>query len=420
MSTPATKSRTRPANAAVPPEPAAICFGPRVAFSASTASGSEALPQRILIAKWGENEGRTSGAKLKVNEITAAALPRVMDRLGLDLVPLDFEHQSHKGHANYVPPPQLDVAGHGTVEVVPGEGIYFNVRGYTPMGQAKAVNYPDVSGVFIPDAAGNVLAVSSVALTLQGDIQGAHFSQAQAFSAWLALHTGQPTAAITMDETLMGQLRELLDLSDESSVKDVSEALEEVLAAQRKPAAPKPDGKAAKEASEVNTPPAPEVKDPTTQPENTMSKETTPAPAAAPSGGSLEQKLDRVIDLLSSQHSAAQAASAAAAHNTAVDAVFASATHAGKVIPAALKRKDDKGQYVFAAADVEAVLTDLPSGQVPTEHKTPETVMAGVSATASQPAEDFVRVSLGIDPDAWKKGGIPCSAARTSAKAVVA
>jgi hypothetical protein len=392
-----------------------------VAFSASAGAGNDALPQRILIAKWGENAGRTSGAKLKVNEVTAAALPRVMDRLGLDLVPLDFEHQSHKGHANYVPPPQLDVAGHGTVEVVAGEGIYFNVRSYTPVGQAKAVNYPDVSGVFIPDAEGNVLAVSSVALTLQGDIQGAHFSQAQAFSAWLALHTGQPAAAITMDETLMGQLRELLDLSDDSSAKDVSEALEEVLAAQRKPVAPKPDGKAVKEASEVNESAAPETKDPTTQPDTAMSKETTPAPAAAPaSGGSLEQKIDKVIDLLSSQHTAAQAASATAAHNTAVDAVFASATQAGKVIPAGLKRKDDKGQYVFAAADVEEVLKELPGGQVPTEHRTPETVMAGVSATASQPAEDFVRVSLGIDPDAWKKGGIPCSAARTSEKAVVA
>lgn len=440
MSKPATKNpRTNATTEA--PQPAAVCFGPRVAFSAKAPSSNDGLPQRILIAKWGENAGRTSGAKLKVNEVTAAALPRVMDRMGLDLIPLDFEHQSHKGHANYVAPPQLDVAGHGTIEVVAGEGIYFNVRGYTPVGSQKAVNYPDVSGVFFPDDKGNVLAVSSVALTLQGDIAGAHFSEApQAFSAWLALHTAQPAAAITADEMLMGQLRELLDLSDEASAKDVSESLEEVLAVRRAPARMKPTAEAAPgvteatevtgetssahKAEETNAPTAPAVKDPkstppdTTQPDNAMSLPTTPL--AASDLAATNQKLDKLIDLMTTQQGAAQAASALAAHNTAVEAVFASATQLGKVIPAALKRKDDKGQYVFAAADVEGILKDLPGGQVPTEHHTPETVLAGVSATASQSAEELVRVHLGVDKDAWTKGGIPCRSALVRTNAIVA
>lgn len=429
MSKPATKNP--PTNETTEaPQPAAVCFGPRVAFSAKAPSSNDGLPQRILIAKWGENAGRTSGAKLRVNEVTAAALPRVMDRMGLDLIPLDFEHQSHKGHANYVAPPQLDVAGHGTIEVVAGEGIYFNVRGYTPVGSQKAVNYPDVSGVFFPDDKGNVLAVSSVALTLQGDIAGAHFSEApQAFSAWLALHTAQPAAAITADEMLMGQLRELLDLGDEASAKDVSESLEAVLAARREPARMKLTAEAGKsspdpQAEETNAPTAPAVKDPkstppdTTQPDKDMSQPTTPP--AAPDLAATNQKLDKLIDLMTSQQGAAQAASALAAHNTAVEAVFASATQLGKVIPAALKRKDDKGQYVFAAADVEGILKDLPGGQVPTEHHTPETVLAGVSATASQSAEELVRVHLGVDKDAWKKGGIPCRSAAVRTDAVVA
>jgi phage I-like protein len=138
---------------------------------------SENLPTRFKILNWGKNIGRTSGAEVNVTEKTVAALASNHQAAALDTIPLDYEHQSFPGHPHYKTPPH-HYAAHGTVEVIPNDGIYFNVSEYTPNGQEFASSYKDVSAVVALSENGDVLLVKSVALTQAGDIENMEFTQA--------------------------------------------------------------------------------------------------------------------------------------------------------------------------------------------------------------------------------------------------
>lgn len=139
--------------------------------------GAEAgLPQRIKILAWGENLGRTTGARVIVGDKSVEAVPVYHAALGMDTVLLDYEHQSFPDHPNFKPDPR-DVPGHGQIEIVPGDGVYLSGVTYTPSGQAHAANYQDVSAVAHLDDEGNLLYVSSVALTQYGDVAGLPFAE---------------------------------------------------------------------------------------------------------------------------------------------------------------------------------------------------------------------------------------------------
>lgn len=141
-------------------------------------TGAE-LPQRIKILEWGENVGRTTNARINVGPITLAALAANQAAAACDIVPLDYEHQSVPGHPNYVPDPR-EVAAHGPVEVIEGDGVYFSAADYTPSGAKFAPNYRDVSAVGFLDADSNLLLIHSVALTQRGDVAGMEFVAASA------------------------------------------------------------------------------------------------------------------------------------------------------------------------------------------------------------------------------------------------
>lgn len=183
-----------------------------------------ALPRRIKILDWGENKGRTTGSRILVNEVTTAALTANQERFAHDLVELDFEHQSFKAHPNFQAHPRHSAA-HGKIEVVAGDGVYLSALSYTPKGQEHAANYPDVSAVAHCDAAGNLVFVSSVALTQTGDVAGMTFAEAMT-----ALSGSLPTQATTTQNTntmdsdkyrdLLIKLLGLVPADGEESVSD--------------------------------------------------------------------------------------------------------------------------------------------------------------------------------------------------------
>lgn len=138
-----------------------------------------ALPQRVRILKWGENLGRTTGARILVDERVAQTLSANQELVAIERVPMDYEHQSVKDHPNYQPDPRLS-PGAGKIEVVSGEGVYLSAIDYSSNGQLHADSYQDVSAVVHLDKDGRPLWISSVALTQTGDVSGMEFSEAVA------------------------------------------------------------------------------------------------------------------------------------------------------------------------------------------------------------------------------------------------
>lgn len=160
------------------------------ALSAPFRSGGDAagLPQRVRILAWGANVARPKGAVILVDDSTVA-LAANQELVGIDRVPMDYEHQSFKGHANFLPDPRHS-PGSGVIEVIPGDGVYLSALEYTPNGQAHAASYQDVSAVVHLDKQGRPLWISSVALTQRGAVAGMEF--AQAVAALSALTENKP------------------------------------------------------------------------------------------------------------------------------------------------------------------------------------------------------------------------------------
>lgn len=144
-------------------------------------SGGDAvgLPQRVKILAWGLNIGRTTGARIVVDDHVAATLAANQELVAIDRVPLDYEHQSVKGHPNFKEDPRHS-PGDGIIEVVPGEGVFLTALEYTPNGRLHAESYRDLSAVVHLDAQHRPLWISSVALTKTGDVAGMEFADALA------------------------------------------------------------------------------------------------------------------------------------------------------------------------------------------------------------------------------------------------
>ena len=180
------------------------------------------LPQRIKILGWGENLGRTTGAKIVVDDHVAQTLSSNQERVAIERVPMDSEHQSVKGHPNYLADPRHS-PGSGTIEVVAGEGVYLSNITYTANGETHAGDYLDVSGVVHLDKAGRPLWISSVALTQTGDVAGMEFSEAvAALSARRgSLSKTEPHTMTDSNATFRPILLKLLKLPDNATDEDI-------------------------------------------------------------------------------------------------------------------------------------------------------------------------------------------------------
>lgn len=188
------------------------------------------LPQRIKILNWGENPVRPGGdKKIIVDETTVATLTANQEIMGIDMVPMDYDHQSFPGHKNYKPDPRHS-PGSGRIEVVRGEGVFLCNIEYTPNGIEHAASYRDVSAVVHHDKDGRPLYISAVALTQIGAVAGAEF--AEALSANLSPTTPMENEA-TDQKPYRDTLIQLLGLTPKpESGGDITD--EEILAAATK------------------------------------------------------------------------------------------------------------------------------------------------------------------------------------------
>ncbi|MBE7497083.1 MAG: hypothetical protein HS117_19250 [Verrucomicrobiaceae bacterium] len=207
-----------------------------------TAAGGE-LPKRLLILPWGTNN--TTQGPVVCNETTAAVLLSNNAARGFDRPVLDFEHSSEPGSATYRGEP-AKIAGHGTLEVVPGEGVFLLMAHWTPEGadSARGGHYPDLSPVVAVNASNEVVALKSAALCRHGATPGLRFLSAETPPQNAAPRTSRPAtkrlSLSTMDkppataEELLAALRGMLNLSAESTPEDVMKALSETLSAKVK------------------------------------------------------------------------------------------------------------------------------------------------------------------------------------------
>lgn len=212
------------------------------------------LPQRVKILSWGENIGRTTGARILVDDAVAASLSANQELVACDLVPMDYEHQSVRGHPNYQPDPRHSPGG-GKIEVVAGEGVFLSAIAYSANGEQHADSYQDVSAVVHLDKASRPLWISSVALTQKGDVAGLEFSEAVAvLSARTAL--AAPTQSImtppTSDAaTYRALIIKFLKLKDDATDGELIAAAEKKAGEPPEPDAMTPDSTAALSAVET-------------------------------------------------------------------------------------------------------------------------------------------------------------------------
>lgn len=176
------------------------------------------LPQRVKILGWGENLGRTTGARILVDEHVAKTLSANQELMAIERVPLDYEHQSVQGHPNYLRDPRHS-PGSGVIEVVVGEGVFLSAMDYTPNGETHAADYLDVSGVVHLDKNQRPLWISSVALTQRGDVAGMEFAEAVAVLA--ASYPSPKTNKMNDNDSFRPLLLKLLKLPDNATDEDI-------------------------------------------------------------------------------------------------------------------------------------------------------------------------------------------------------
>ncbi len=154
---------------------------PLVALKAISngALASEHLPTRIKLLNWGRNDS-TVGPVL-VDERTVTAMAASQASAGFDRVALDYEHNTAEGSPEYLRTKEpRDVAGYGTPEVVPNDGLYLSAITWTESGKANAKNYADLSPTPRLDKEGRVTFLHSVALVRNGAVHGLSFFSAPA------------------------------------------------------------------------------------------------------------------------------------------------------------------------------------------------------------------------------------------------
>ena len=143
--------------------------GPSVSFD------RENLPARLKIFDWGENH--TPDGDIVVNDVSVAALNKQIAADTFKRIVIDFEHQSVKGHPNYVQAPRHNAA-HGDLEVIPGDGVYVTALSWTPKGVEHGPDFCDISPVALhtkrkaPGEPVVLLGILSAALCDNGAVKG--------------------------------------------------------------------------------------------------------------------------------------------------------------------------------------------------------------------------------------------------------
>lgn len=179
------------------------------------------FPDKKLLFRWGDNP--TTKGVFKVGQKTLSMLPVLQRQKARETIPLDYEHNTVPGTPAYEESKDpRDVAGHLTLSVVEGEGIYAHLKNITPSGRENIPNFSDLSPAISYDKDGEIIFISSVALTQAGSVFDLELLN-------VPLEGIKPDN--TQEKTTMdyrAQLIALLKLSDEASDEDIQTALDQV------------------------------------------------------------------------------------------------------------------------------------------------------------------------------------------------
>lgn len=212
--------------------------GTAVTLSADAAK----LPRRIKVLNWGDNPN-CHGRRVNVGELFVKCLSA--ETYPYRKVALDFEHNTFPGTPAYNESQEpRPVAGFGTIEAVPGDGVYITMSSWTPEGEKMAVNFADVSAGAVTDKEGNLVAVASVALCRAGAVDGMDFVEAplsgdvsSALSGIINQGAGlKPAAPISKGQSAMDYkalLLKSLGLGEDATDEAIQAALDK--AAEKKP-----------------------------------------------------------------------------------------------------------------------------------------------------------------------------------------
>ncbi|MBU4460301.1 MAG: phage protease [Verrucomicrobia bacterium] len=193
-----------------------LLLGLRLTAFASAAE----LPKRFKILSWGDNK-TASGRPARVGGKTLATLSAMQSRMGFEEVALDFEHNTvpgTKAHKESSEP--RPVAAYGTLDVVQGEGLFFNVSRWTPEGTRSALNFQDLSPAPATDDAGEVIFVHSVALCRNGDVEGLHF-------VTLSVETGNQEELVMDYKAILVKLLKLPEAATDADIEKAATAVSE-------------------------------------------------------------------------------------------------------------------------------------------------------------------------------------------------
>ena len=211
--------------------------GTAVSLSADAAK----LPHRIKVLNWGDNPN-CHGKRVNVGELFVKCLNA--ETYPYRKVALDFEHNTFPGTAAYKESQEpRPVAGFGTIEALPGDGVYLTMSSWTPEGERMAVNFADVSAGAVTDKDGNLVAVASVALCRAGAVDGMDFVEAPlsgGVSSALSGIINNPPLPEAKEDNQKGKamdykalLLKLLGLGEDATDEAIQAALDE---AAKKPA----------------------------------------------------------------------------------------------------------------------------------------------------------------------------------------
>lgn len=141
------------------------------------AAKSDTLPFRLKVLNWGKNS--TLKGDVVVNKTTEKVFAENQKATGREEIVLDFEHNTVPGTEEYNRTKEpREVAAHGTLEIIPGDGVYMNMSRWTDSGRDNAKNYPDLSPAVTLNDEGVLIGMHSVALTRAGAVNDLTFLHA--------------------------------------------------------------------------------------------------------------------------------------------------------------------------------------------------------------------------------------------------
>lgn len=205
----------------------------RSVYAAPAPSGPD-LPGRIRVAGWGRN--KSVKGDYFITDTTLRTLPLAQRKMGFDTVDLDFNHNTVPGSEAYKADKEpRKRAAFGPLEVVAGEGVFLNVRDWTPEGDAavKGKHFQDLSPSIVTNSAGEVVFIHSVALCRQGCTEGLELQlnspELGELGAKFATHSAdlfsQPSTMPDKYKALLLTLLGLAETADDAAIETAAKGL---------------------------------------------------------------------------------------------------------------------------------------------------------------------------------------------------